>query len=481
MDMKGFGKDEQGAALLMTLLFMTLTFILMLTMLATSGNELIISGLQRDGDRALELAQSGIQEAVVRIQGGRRYIGGFTSSLNPGVTVTVTRYFAGSNSAYLGIQSTATAGRATRRLGSLVLARAISFPANTVTGSSILSSSSMTSADAYSQSWATYSSNPSPNVFYAGWRMSASDPTSIPYCYTHTQCNSGPSPMPNWYPGTRLSVNQTSPDGIDLMSQTNKCPAGGGGLLPGTTISGVLATTIDSGAGGGSTVPVTVPAYGFDTDNPGTGPLAVTVSLPCGLPYKYIARTFLGEDGATSYTRLFKTVVFEQWFNNYWQFDETNMAYAKTTSLTNYPQFSAIAPYPDVPTDPSYYDRAVTGGGVISGDLGCKYPEMACTPAVDRPINVLLTGGNYVDGGTSQGHGTIVVNGDLTFQSSNFIYYGTLVVNGTVTITNSATIYGGLIARDIVVSGAFSAPGGGAATNGVLGRSVVIGKSWWER
>ncbi len=77
------------------------------------------------------------------------------------------------------------------------------------------------------------------------------------------------------------------------------------------------------------------------------------------------------------------------------------------------------------------------------------YPEMACTPAVDRPISVLLTGGNYVDGGTAQGHGTIVLNGDLTFQSSNFIYYGTIVVNGTVTITNSATIYGGLIARNI--------------------------------
>ncbi len=476
--MKRFGKDEQGAALLITLLFMMLTMILITTMLASSSGEIAISGMHRDGVRALELAQAGIQEAVVRIQGGRPYTGGFTSSLNPGVTVTVTNNFAGSNSAYLRIQSTAIAGRATRRLSSLVLARAISFPANTVTGSSIESTSSMTSADAYSQTWATYSSNPSPNVFYAGWRMSASDPTSVGPCYYYAQCS---AVMPNWYPGTRTSVNQTSADGIDLMSQTTKCPAGGGGSLPGGTIIGVLATTNDGGSGGGSTAPVTKPVYGFDTDNPGTGPQAVTASLPCGLPYKYYARTFLGEDGTTSYTRLFKMVVFEQWFNNYWRFDETQMAYVRTTSLTSYPQFSAIAPYPDVPTDPSYYDRAVSGGGVITGDLGCKQPEMGCSPAVDRPISVFLSGGNYLDGGTAQGHGTIVINGDLTIQSSNFIYYGTIVVNGTVTITNSATIYGGLIARNIVVSGTFSTPGGGAATNIVLGRSVVSGRSWWER
>ncbi len=479
--MKRFGKDEQGAALLITLLFMMLAMILITTMLATSSNEIVISGLHRDGVRALELAQAGNQEAISRIQGARPYIGGFTSSLNPGVTVTITKYFAGSNSAYYGIQSTAVAGRATRRLTGLVLARAISFPANTVTGSSIQSTSSMTSADAYSQTWATYSSNPSPNVFYAGWRISASDPTSVPYCYSNSGCTSGSPSMPNWYAGTRLSVNQTSADGIDLVSQTNKCPAGGGGSPPSTTITGVYATTVDGGSGGGSTMPVTVPVYGFDTDPSGSGPLAVSASLPCGLPYKYFVRTFLGEDGATSYTRLFKMVVFEQWFNNYWRFDETQMAYVRTTSLTSYPQFSAIAPYPDVPTDPSYYDRAVTGGGVINGDLGCKQPEMSCSPAVDRPINVFLSGGNYTDGGTSQGHGTMVVNGDLTIQSSNFIYYGTVVVNGTVTITNSATFYGGLIAQNILVSGAFSTPGGGAATNGVLGRSIVGGRSWWER
>ncbi len=480
--MKGFGKDEKGAALLITLLFMTLTLILMVTMLATSGNELMISGLHRDSARALELAQAGTQEAVTRIQGGRLYLGGFPSSLNSGITVTVTRYFNGSNSAYLSIQSTATAGRATRRLSSLVLARAISFPANTLTGSSINSGSTLSSQDAYSQTWATYSSSPSPRSFYAGWRISASDPTSVPYCYTNAGCSSGSPSMPNWYPGMRLSVNQTSSDGLDLVSQTNKCPAGGGGVLPSTTITGVYATTADGGSGAGSTSPVIVPVYGFDTDDPGTGPLAVTASLPCGLPYKYISKTFIGEDGATSYTRLFKTIVYEQWLNNYWQFNESQMTYVKTTSLTSYPKFSAIAPFPDVPTTPSSYDRVVTGGGTLSGDLGCKYPEMSCTPAVDRPISVLMTGGSYSDGGsTLQGHGTIVINGNFTVDGT-LTYYGTIIVNGTVTINGAATVYGGLLAAGTdLVGGSLTIPGGGAATNILLGRSAVIGRSWYER
>jgi Tfp pilus assembly protein PilX len=471
-------KGERGAALLMMLLFLTLSIIFVLTMLATTGDEVVIAGFHRDGVRALDLAQAGIQEAARRVEAGRPFINGFTSSMNPGITVTVVRRYTGSNSRYLELQSTATVGRATRRLSSLVLARAISFPPNTITGASIQSTSAMTSSDAYSQTWGIYSSNPSPNVFYAAWRLSASDPSSIPYCYTHAQCVSGSPSMPNWYPGARRSVNQTSADGIDLVSQTNKCPAGGGGTLPGTTISGILATDPCSP----SCSPVTnMNVYGFDTDNPGSGPLAVSASLPCGLPYKYISQTFLAEDGVTNYTRLFKTVVFEQWLNNYWVFNEGQMAYVKTTSLINNPLYGTVAPFPDVPTDPLFYDRVVTGGGVMSGDLGCKYPEMSCTPAVDRPINVLFSGGNYTDGGTLQGHGVIVVNGNLTFESSNFIYYGAIIVNGTTTVTNSATIYGGLISKNIVVSGAFSTPGGGAATGGVLGRSVVVGKGWWER
>jgi len=459
------------------LLFLALSIIFVLTMLFTTGDEVVIAGFHRDGVRALDLAQAGIQEAIRRVEAGRPFINGFTSSMNPGVTVTVIRRYTGSNSSYLELQSIATVGRATRRLSSLALARAISFPPNTVTGASIQSTSAMTSSDAYSQTWATYSSNPSPNVFYAGWRISASDPTSIPYCYTNAGCVSGSPSMPNWYPGTRQSVNQTSADGVDLVNQTNKCPAGGGGTLPAATITGILATDSCSP----SCTSVTKNVYGFDTDPSGSGPLAVSASLPCGLPYKYISKTFLAEDGSTNYTRLFKTIVFEQWLNNYWQFNEPQVAYVKTTSLVNNPIYGTIAPFPDVPTDPTYYDRAVTGGGTISGDLGCKYPEMSCTPAVDRPITVLFSGGNYTDGGTSQGHGMMVVNGDITFQSSNFIYYGGLIVNGTATVTNSATIYGGLIAKNILVSGTFSTPGGGAATGGILGRSVVVGKGWWER
>jgi len=85
--------------MMMLLLFLALSLILTLTMLNTMGNEVVIAGFHRDGVRALELAQAGIQEAARRVEGGRPFINGFTSSMNSGVTVTVVRRLAGPNSA----------------------------------------------------------------------------------------------------------------------------------------------------------------------------------------------------------------------------------------------------------------------------------------------------------------------------------------------------------------------------------------------
>ncbi|MGH2400863.1 MAG: hypothetical protein ACRDF6_13585, partial [bacterium] len=129
-DMQARGRNEQGAALVTVLLFMTLTFILISSMLTVTGNEVVISGIQRDSTRALEHAQAAAQEAVMRIQEGRQYVNGFSScvsptstdcfSLAPGTSVAIFRRFTGVNSAYQEIQVTSTVGRATRRINFLV-------------------------------------------------------------------------------------------------------------------------------------------------------------------------------------------------------------------------------------------------------------------------------------------------------------------------------------------------------------------------
>ncbi len=57
-------------------------------------------------------------------------------------------------------------------------------------------------------------------------------------------------------------------------------------------------------------------------------------------------------------------------------------------------------------------------------------------PDVDRPLSVLLVAGTMPTAGPNKGHGTVVVNGNLTFQSSNFICDGTFIANGTTTVSN---------------------------------------------
>jgi hypothetical protein len=240
--------------------------------------------------------------------------------------------------------------------------------------------------------------------------------------------------------------------------------------------------------------------YGFDTDNPGAGPQAVTSALPCGLPYKYISQTFNGEidsgTATTSFTRLFKTVVFEQWFNNYWQFDPVQMTYVKKTNLQTYPQFGAIPSSSTSGTASTNYDAVLSGGGTItqgSTDWGCKQPEQSCTPAVDRPRTLLLDGTpnvtNWTITGVVWGHGTLVVNGNLTWAAAGqFQYYGTVIVNGKVDNSQCLCspapnqIFGGLVStQPYIIHDATVIYGGGNVTSVPVGTSAVDGKAWWER
>ncbi len=486
-------RGQRGAALVTVMLFMVLLLILITAMLTVAGNEAVISGLQRDGVRALELAQGGVQEAIRRIEEGRPFQAGFTSSLGSGVTVSVVRRVLGTNSAYQEIQVTAIVGRATRRLSHLILQRMIMFPPNILFGPAF-EGKNVDTGDIYSQSYALITKdNIGPDVFtYAGWRISAApDPDAVPpdpgvpVCYTHVDCVlAGGARAANWYPATRLTEPITTALGADIVSQTNKCPAGGGPPLPPSTISGVLASDPCTP----SCTTVTVNVYGFDTDDPdGIGPLppqaVVAGKVPCGLPYKMVSRTFNDETG-TSITRLTKMIVFEQWFENYWQFDESQMTYVRKTSLATYPQFGAVPPVIDPAAVTSNFDRVVSGGGALAGDFGCKYPEMACVPPVDRPISVLLTGpGPWTITGTIKGHGTLVVNGDLNWVG-DFEYWGTVIVNGTLNIVDplGGNIYGGVVSTmPLNVHAGVHVFGGSTVTSVPVGRSVVVGKAWWER
>ncbi len=473
--MAGLTREERGAALVIVLLFTCLTLILFTSMLSVTTNEAIVASLHRDGTLALELAQSGIQEAMRRVEEGRPYAA-FTGSLNPSVSVTVTRRVVGINSAYQQIEATAVNGRAQRRLAALVLQRVIVFPPNIVFGTSVSHThddiqSIVASGDIYAWTYQWYIKEavtpPLSSNVYAGWRMTSQGTIT---CY-QAPC----AGKPNWFPATRHTASDTTALGTDILAQTNKCPAGGGGMLPGDQITGVLASDEPP-----DTV-VTVNAYGFDTD----GGLAVTSKLPCGLPYKYVAETFKDEGGA-SVTRFFKMIVFEQWFDLYWQFDESQMNYVKKPALTGNPQYGAIPPVPNMDIPPNC-DRTLTGGGLLTGDLGCKYPEMPCSPPQSRPILVCLIG-NYTAAERLQGHGTLYVRGTLTV-NQDFDYWGTIVVTGSpsdlvlaVFLGERVNIYGGIVTQgQMTMHERNRIFAGTSVTNIPVGRSVVIGKAWWER
>lgn len=460
--MQMIAHEERGVALVAVLLFLVLSLMLVSSMLAVTGNEIIFSGSHRDSVRALDLAQAGVQEAIRRMQQGRPFAAGFTSSLSPNVTITVLRRLIGASSSYDEIQVTATVNRATRRLSALVLQRSTLTPPNITFANSVTQQGNGTiaSGDAYARTFLQYKMNPTPGFTYAGWRVSKVPPGAVSPCYTNAQCAA--SGYPNWYPGIRRTENQSTSTGADIAAQTTRCAAGGGGSLPPDVTSGILATdstlTVQSG----------LPVYGFDTD----GGSAVTANLPCGLPYKLVSQTFTDENGSTQ-TILFKTIVYGQWFNNYWRWDEGSLSYVKSNSLINQPQFGAVPPFPDVNSFIGNYDQVFSGGGVIStGTLG--------TPSA--PQAILLTGGNWQLNGNATGAGTLVVNGSLTVNGT-FTYQGTVVVNGQfVQGAGTATITGGLIAQSTLdLVGTFTVYGGGNVPSVPLGPSIVTSRLWWER
>ncbi len=496
--MKGFAGKERGAALLTVLFSTTLSFILIMTMLATNGHEVIISGLHRDSVRALELAQAGIQEGVRRLEAGRPMVTpatapDFKSSLNSGVSVKIGPPIAtGIGSAYREIQATAGVGKATRRLSLLVLQEQLTFPPNVFMADSISqpgNPNQIMSGDVYSNSFVHYQSLPQDpaTLTNAAWRISlcldlncsSPGPGETTFCYTPADCaTKGQS---KWMAGLPRTEFATSTIGLDIQTWATAHCIGGVPTVDPTAIAGRLATdpSPDTCTPSCAGSPPLQTLYSFDKQTRSGVDLAVSPATPCGLPYKLVSLSFKADDGITTYTRLIKTFVFEQWFKNYWQFNEAPMAFEKKNTLVSNPDVAAIPPFPAVTMASSNYDIQMTGGGSVTPPPGKDFGTAT------QPVTVWMDSSTWTITQGRTGYGTMVIDGNLNLNALGavFEYWGTIVVKGTLTAqSGQLVVHGGLIARNlVVVNGNFTQYGGGSAGNLPVGPSVIVGKAWWER
>ncbi|TMI76031.1 MAG: hypothetical protein E6H05_04720 [Bacillati bacterium ANGP1] len=473
--------DQRGAALLTVLLFAVLMLILITTMLTVTGNEVLIASLHRDGVLALESAEAAAVETVRRIEAGRPYVQGFAGSISPGVDVRVIRREVGTNSAYQEIQVSATVRSVTRRISLLVLQRMRTFPPNLVRAYSITrDGSAQLNGDAYAQAFVDLGpqSQQSTGLTYAGWWIESGAGQSRKRCYSprDPDCRSR-----RWYPATRWAVSDISSLGMEIMEQTHRCPEGGAELLPSDTIAGVMAEDPCAEA---QCRPVIVSVYGFDRDVVEGEPAAVTDTQPCGLPYKYVAVEFPDtQNPQQTHPRLVKVIVFAQWFDTYWEFDEPQLTYAKKPALEKHPELGAIPPFPEFHEIADNYDRAAHEGLITGGDFGCRLPEMAgdmaCPEDVGRPLLVFLDDDSAHIASTLRGYGTLAARGNLTI-TSNFEYWGMALVNGLLTGAGTPTIHGTLVVNGpLLITGNFTFEAGGPSVP--VGRSVALRRAWWER
>ncbi len=490
-------QEERGAALVTVLLFVVLTFILVATMLVTASNEVIISALHRDGVRALELAQAGIQEAARRLEADRPTAAAFAGSINPAVSITVLNRGLGVNAAFKEIQATATVGRATRRVSSLILQEGTLLLPNVLSGHAITEPGSPTlilTGDVYSRTYIRYQDIPNSGVTYAGWRIAATPHTcTAPYCgsdgvtgpcYTHPACVA--LNQPNWYPAQRRSEYAATPLGADIKAWAAAHCNNGVPIADTTQVNNIRLADDPTASDPCNPACNGAPSqwlYGWARDDSPQGPKAVSAKLPCGLPYKLVPETFTAEDG-TTFIRWFKTIVFEQWMDNYWQFDDSQLSFVKKPDLLSYPEFGATTPV--IQVTPGNFDRHLVGGQNVSGDLGCKAPEMSCAGGVSRPTVVWLEQcGTCQDWNITsllRGHGLLVVNGNLQI-NGDFEYWGTIIVTGTLILSSpNAVLHGGLIAQNTVqIDGTIKIYGGTSVGSPPVGPSKVVARAWWER
>ncbi|HEY6101800.1 MAG TPA: hypothetical protein VI007_01090 [bacterium] len=385
-------RGERGVALITVLLAMVLMLILISAMLAVARNEVTISAFHRDSVRALELAQSALDEGVRRMQGGHTIIPGFTASVGAGTAhVTLQGVGApGASSSFQEMRAEATVGRATRRLSYLVFTISNMLPPNIVFGYSLATQGSVdvTAGDLYSWTFVKYkrfplcSSAPLPancdliSYTYAGWGVRGINPNNTNWCYVRP-CASSPGDadeVDKWYPGTRrtmrrgqtiaavINTSGCSDPALDSCSDTRRnapietllnfaCPGG----APGGTVGGIGGwQASDRKQDNSGTILSTQPLYGCDSDN---------------LAYTWVRETFDDDSTASppgQKSAWFKTVVYEDWFDRYFILDNNPAddgtpttccvgAYRKRTSaeqlgghnLLTEPQYGAVPPFPD--------------------------------------------------------------------------------------------------------------------------------------
>lgn len=545
--MRGPREHERGAALVMVLVFMVVTLILITAVLAVSGNEIKIAALHRDGVKALELANAAIQETITRILTAHSYLTiapvpgmsecrgseglpvaqkeypkGFTTSLSP-TSVTVGVCGAGTGSQLLEIRADATVGQAVRRLSRIVRIEVRTVPPEIVLAGFLGGGGAEeTVGDTYAPLSAIYKTNPDGFV-YSGWRVGKSnspgnaeaDPNDAAWCYGRqinpdgtSQCTQD-NPDDNWYPGTRLAISETDPVNtadIDDIKNNN---------IEGAAPPATCASTVDlitNGVRADDTRPFAAQQqtpsdafnrYGFDQDALGTTFQAMTNKHPCGLPYKYVAKTFDIQNGnnTLTITRYFKTVIYEQWFETYYRFDsasqtlkgrngspctnvclalpnanrtiEPNLVGNVALGLPANRQFAAIPPFPsaayltNICNNANPYEADPTGSPSIycnrpntaaykspvnrgdyqlgdpSGVTSNTCPRKGGTPRVSyfRP----KAGESVKFGGNAFGYGTMLIEGNAEF-AGGFTYTGTIIATGNVEFGGgNVTINGGLI------------------------------------
>jgi hypothetical protein len=534
-------KDERGVALLMTLLFMVLMLILITGMLAIAGNEVLISGLQRDGTIALELAQAGLEEGVRRIEAGRNYTDPFSGAIDPArVKIQVVPIRRGPAGAVLEIRSEATAGGARRRLSLLGIGMSEAMAqADILMGHEFAeqgNAATVASGDVYSQSYIEFVDVPddASQYTYSGWGIRKKVPLDgydAAACYTNSQCQSlqTPSDADRWYPGTRRAQYRNIPFDASVTGQA----------VPDTRVPGTVLTTFSCPAGPPAPfATIASDGPGFvaaapdlewradvpptDTANRRAGPLALYgCTNPSGpaqdyispsgsrvsFPYTWVRevvnvpadfvpaadQTALsctgGPNGRCNVRLWFKTIIYEDWLAQYLTFNQATLKYEKNSTFR--PEYGAVPPFPPFSRLTQNSDTYITGGGTINTGSGIDFGYCAnpttCDSPTSRPRIIFLDGGpnstcDYTVNSNITGYGLLLVNGNLCVNGT-IVWYGAIIVNGSVTLgSGNVTVYGGIFAKTTAyLTGHITVYAGSYLANVIAGPMIFAARTWWER
>jgi hypothetical protein len=214
-----------------------------------------------------------------------------------------------------------------------------------------------------------------------------------------------------------------------------------------------------------------------------------------GLPYTWLRDALdTDEDGDPDQFLWFKIVRFDQWLARYICFAEGALTWIPCNGLhfdpaQGDPSVGVVLPPIPGPAWAQNYDQRRAGGGSFTPsdlDLGrCTDPPLCGNPA-NRRTTVALRRGSYTllcPASCSEGHGVLIVDGDLTFAGS-FTYLGTVAVGGALVTSSGAatTIHGTVSATRVVnAGGALRLFPGTPVAVGAAGPMNVSRRAWWER